>query len=95
MPRPPPEREVEEDGLSAGLVSLVTALVKVARFPTTPLEKAATELITEAAASAPGSLGRVTVMDLPPLGGVGLLLAGVLTLPLEVRLSVGSARYHQ
>jgi hypothetical protein len=99
LPRPPDERKVLELGLGSGLVLLVTAPVKELRLPTAPADIAVTVLVNEAAASEPGSFGRVIVCDLPPDGAVGRLPRPAAP-PMErveavVRGMPGSARHHQ
>ena len=83
-----------------GLVLLVTPLVKDAMLPTAPADMAVTVLVTDAAASEPGSLGRVIVFDFPPDGALGappreIVPPAALPADADVRLMVGSARHHQ
>ena len=70
----------------------VTPLVKEAILPTTPVEKAVTVLTTDAAALAPGSLGSVIVVDLPP-DGMEDVFDPEETVP-AVRPMAGSVRHH-
>ena len=82
-----------------GLVLLVTPLVKVVRLPTAPADIAVTVFVSDAAASEPGSLGRVIVFDFPPDGGVGALPRPIVPPTVRgevvVRGIAGSARHHQ